>query len=358
MNGEGDEVKDLKALIRSVLIPAKDGLTLREFEGDYKEFIGKEIPFCKYGFSSLRAFLQSQHDVVRFVRDASGNERLKSVSDESTKHIEKLVASQKSSKKRRGRGGFHGYHARGGRGGGYGPRGGRGPLYPLPRGRQPLQPLLGLSTNLNVGPTINPLFGKPFQNRWHSGLRNSESSGPRPLTSLTLRHNVSQSQPPYGVGRRIVQSLDNIAENGRGDRHPMHYMAEHERSPSQPSNSSRSPSQTEREITEKQFNQTENGSFNQTHSGYGYNQHHCEQSSVDIDNGSQQSFYEASSSSRGRGRALRGRHHGRVSAGYQRQAEAEHGHAFDRAVTKESGVFFVCCILPINIIKHATFPLP
>ena len=207
MKGKDDQDKltKMKALIRSVLIPAPTGLTLHEFEHDYLEFIGEKIPYPEYGFSTLKALLESLHDVVQFFRDQYGNVKLKQVSDESTKHIEKLVAKQKKNPKK-----TRGYNPRG-RGGGFAPRrGGRGHFYSQPRGRQPV---FGISSNKDRGPcSSNSQFSESFQNRSPCGFRNLRASYPR-----VPRHSGPfvwhRNQPPHS--QNVKLQPPDIAENVR-----------------------------------------------------------------------------------------------------------------------------------------------
>ena len=342
---DSEKLKEEKRLIRAILIAAKDGLTLREFENDCLDIIGKKIPYAEYGFSTLKAFLQSLRDVVQFVRDGNGEEKLKYVSDATTKHIENLVAKQRpSAKKKKGRpkSGFSGYRARGGRGGGSVSRGGRGFYHPQPRGRQSL---LGIPY-MNMGPrTTNPPFTCSFMNKPPSGFRNTETSYPRPPRYTVPSVNQSQLHSVSGVYSRKITKSPEAAENERSDERPAHSRSINTRSQSHCLDSSRSPQTQSQTELEKQSNQTYRDNLYQTASGNCDNQHYSEQRRVDSDTDydqTQHNFSAASSSSGGRMRQLRGRCRGRVRAGYEKQHEAEYGGQFDGTRPRDSGTFFSC----------------
>lgn len=95
------EMENMKKMIRAVLMPEKNGLTVRSFMGAYKGLMGSYIPFKKYGFDSIEAFLGSMPDAVRVRKDhASGDYMISAVATQETAHISRMVSAQKSNKKK------------------------------------------------------------------------------------------------------------------------------------------------------------------------------------------------------------------------------------------------------------------
>lgn len=56
---------DAKKAIRSLLLAAKDGETLRSLEKAHLELLGYPIPFKKLGYSSVQSMLTQVPDVCR-----------------------------------------------------------------------------------------------------------------------------------------------------------------------------------------------------------------------------------------------------------------------------------------------------
>ena len=90
-------MEDLKLEIRSVLAPAKDGLTVRQFMSDFKELTGGILSYRRYGFESVESLLRDVPDVVR-IRDIGGDLILYAVLDEDSMHIGRMVRNQKSTR--------------------------------------------------------------------------------------------------------------------------------------------------------------------------------------------------------------------------------------------------------------------
>lgn len=81
---------------------AKGGCTPKQLQDDYLKIIGEPLPYWQFGFSSFMAFLESLPDVVRI----SGPRHacmLYGQANESTKHIARMVQSQRLQSKGRGR---------------------------------------------------------------------------------------------------------------------------------------------------------------------------------------------------------------------------------------------------------------
>ncbi|GFX41941.1 tudor domain-containing protein 5 [Trichonephila clavipes] len=91
---------NVKKEIRSVLISAKEGLTLREFLKEYRSLVGIRLPTRELGYSTDIDLLNSIPNVVRVQENRDGSVFLKGIADETTEHIQKLVLKQKCVKKK------------------------------------------------------------------------------------------------------------------------------------------------------------------------------------------------------------------------------------------------------------------
>ncbi|XP_042322324.1 tudor domain-containing protein 5 isoform X2 [Sceloporus undulatus] len=96
MSDQEQLMDSLKKQVRSLLMPAKEGLTPFQLEEDYKSLIGKWLPFRALGYHSLMELLKDMPDVVKICPKGNGNVLLKAIADECTKEIASLVAKQKS----------------------------------------------------------------------------------------------------------------------------------------------------------------------------------------------------------------------------------------------------------------------
>ncbi|GFR62434.1 tudor domain-containing protein 5 [Elysia marginata] len=86
--------EEAKKEIRSLLLSAPLGLTIIELKRDFAEFIGHPLPWKELGYSSAEDFVQDIPDTVKITWSNTGMV-LTGVANSSTKHIEKLVQSQK-----------------------------------------------------------------------------------------------------------------------------------------------------------------------------------------------------------------------------------------------------------------------
>eukprot|EP00095_Tigriopus_kingsejongensis_P000637 maker-scaffold275_size226830-snap-gene-1.31 protein:Tk00637 transcript:maker-scaffold275_size226830-snap-gene-1.31-mRNA-1 annotation:"tdrd7" len=213
------KLKEVKSLLRSLLISAKDGVELNYIIKEYKQMVGTEIPYRILGYASLEEFLEQITDTCRVARTARGFV-LYAISTADTYHITQMVARQKSIKRKpkplgrrpMQRGTWIPNHpmAYGGRGGGRGSYGGpkhNGGSYPNP-GR-----LSGLPQYhvLNGGGR-----GAPSQSRraGHRGIASGGGAGGRPLrpvngdsrarmtngdpdNTYSATHHDSGKAPPY-----------------------------------------------------------------------------------------------------------------------------------------------------------------
>ncbi|CAL1548146.1 unnamed protein product [Lymnaea stagnalis] len=135
---QGSEMEELKVEIRSLLLSTKGGISEADVSYDYKMVLGKEMPYRALGFNNVSSLLQAMPDVARKVRTPDGQIIYHAISDDSTRHIQRLVSNQKSSLKKkkpfghgkrgRGRGGF--YTGRGGVPGRGRAASGHAPSYP------------------------------------------------------------------------------------------------------------------------------------------------------------------------------------------------------------------------------------
>ncbi|XP_046357075.2 tudor domain-containing 6-like isoform X1 [Haliotis rufescens] len=94
------ELKQVKAMLRSVLLSCKEGVASQRFLVDYRDVTGEYLPYKKFGFNSVSEFIASIPDVVH-VRRQGGEEMYHAVADETTAHIQKLVSKQRSKKTKR-----------------------------------------------------------------------------------------------------------------------------------------------------------------------------------------------------------------------------------------------------------------
>ncbi|XP_074952998.1 tudor domain-containing protein 5 isoform X2 [Phalacrocorax aristotelis] len=91
----------LKKEVRSLLMPAKEGLTPDQLEQEYMAMIGKPLPLRDLGFRSTLELVADMPEVVRVCPYEKGTFVLKAIADETTKSIAKLVARQRRSARAR-----------------------------------------------------------------------------------------------------------------------------------------------------------------------------------------------------------------------------------------------------------------
>ena len=99
-----DNMSDLdrcKKYLRGVLLAHKGGVLRSQIVAKYQEITGEVVPYRRFNFNSLDAFLQSIPDVCS-VSVQNGDQMLyvKGVGTPETKHIEDLIQAQG---RRRGR---------------------------------------------------------------------------------------------------------------------------------------------------------------------------------------------------------------------------------------------------------------
>jgi len=116
------EMEELRKTIKSIVIPmsggACGGATFRNVERDFEELEGTPIPWAKYGFPNLRAFLTSSYfkDLFFIGHSKDGFEILNPRVDDKTAHIQQMVKEQMKPKKKgptRKPNSFGGFHMAG-----------------------------------------------------------------------------------------------------------------------------------------------------------------------------------------------------------------------------------------------------
>ncbi|XP_038660521.1 tudor domain-containing protein 7-like isoform X1 [Scyliorhinus canicula] len=95
--------KDLVAkMLRAVLQSSKDGVAFARLQGEYKQLTGEVIPHKQLGFPTLQNYLESIPSVVKFGVNKNGEVVCFATVNNEIAHIAKLVARQRSPKKRHG----------------------------------------------------------------------------------------------------------------------------------------------------------------------------------------------------------------------------------------------------------------
>ncbi|XP_067886384.1 tudor domain-containing protein 7-like [Heterodontus francisci] len=95
--------KDLVAkMLRAVLQSSKDGVAFTRLQGEYKQLTGEVIPHKQLGFPTLENYLKSIPSVVKFGVNKNGEAVCFATINNEIAHIAKLVARQRSPKKRHG----------------------------------------------------------------------------------------------------------------------------------------------------------------------------------------------------------------------------------------------------------------
>ena len=82
------KLKETKQLIRSQLLPEKNGLILKALEKEYANNVGGSIPFQAFGFYDCLSFLESISDTVQVHQLSDGvNVLCTAVTDNTVSHI-------------------------------------------------------------------------------------------------------------------------------------------------------------------------------------------------------------------------------------------------------------------------------
>uniref|UniRef100_UPI00398F4168 tudor domain-containing protein 7-like isoform X3 n=1 Tax=Pristiophorus japonicus TaxID=55135 RepID=UPI00398F4168 len=103
MSKMSEAEKDLVAkMLRAVLQSSKDGVAFTRLQGEYKQLTGEVIPHKQLGFPTLENYLKSIPSVVKFGVNKNGEAVCFATINNEIAHIAKLVARQRSPKKRHG----------------------------------------------------------------------------------------------------------------------------------------------------------------------------------------------------------------------------------------------------------------
>jgi len=94
--------KQAVTLIRSLLISSKGGVPIEKLNRDYREMIGKWIPWRDLGYTSLEEFLDQSPDMCRIAYTPTGI-MVRGVVTSADAHVASLVSRQSSKQKRSAR---------------------------------------------------------------------------------------------------------------------------------------------------------------------------------------------------------------------------------------------------------------
>ncbi|XP_077530095.1 uncharacterized protein LOC144142439 isoform X2 [Haemaphysalis longicornis] len=94
---ECEQLGDLKAVVRALLIVDKEPPTLLQFLRAYRESEGHEFPYQRFGFTNAVSFLRSMPDTVQLLQIGArdGDVRLLPTVTRDIQHVQKLVSGQK-----------------------------------------------------------------------------------------------------------------------------------------------------------------------------------------------------------------------------------------------------------------------
>lgn len=91
--------EELKKMIRSVLQSTKFGYTFNDLDQEFKNMVGENVPFRKFGFNSIEDLIKNIPDTAR-VDMFKGSWLILPVTNQDTFHIAKNLSGQKCSKKK------------------------------------------------------------------------------------------------------------------------------------------------------------------------------------------------------------------------------------------------------------------
>lgn len=86
-------------LIRSILIPEKDGLTAGEILREYRELEGEQVPFRSLGFTTLEDFLRASNAFI--ISHSANGMIVRAKPNEASGHVTRLVREQEGKKKKK-----------------------------------------------------------------------------------------------------------------------------------------------------------------------------------------------------------------------------------------------------------------
>nr|XP_049708018.1 uncharacterized protein LOC110372436 isoform X2 [Helicoverpa armigera] len=91
-----DELKELKSLLRSLVVSSRTQMDIRTLMRDYRNMVGSPMPLAKYGHTDPVAFLKEHFDDCFEMTGPSSNPVLTLIVPGSLKHIDQLIRRQKA----------------------------------------------------------------------------------------------------------------------------------------------------------------------------------------------------------------------------------------------------------------------
>ncbi|XP_063892741.1 uncharacterized protein LOC135117420 [Helicoverpa armigera] len=91
-----DELKELKSLLRSLVVSSRTQMDVRTLMRDYRNMVGSPMPLAKYGHTDPVAFLKEHFDDCFEMTGPSSNPVLTLIVPGSLKHIDQLIRRQKA----------------------------------------------------------------------------------------------------------------------------------------------------------------------------------------------------------------------------------------------------------------------
>ncbi|XP_068620200.1 tudor domain-containing protein 5 isoform X2 [Battus philenor] len=101
------EIKELKSVLRSLVVSSPTQMDVRSLVKDYREMMGSPLPLSKFGYRDPASFLRERCSDCFLFQGSLGNPELTLIVPETLKHIDKFVqkqrvtVSQKCKQKRR-----------------------------------------------------------------------------------------------------------------------------------------------------------------------------------------------------------------------------------------------------------------
>ncbi|CAH2042767.1 unnamed protein product, partial [Iphiclides podalirius] len=90
-----DEIKELKSVLRSLVVSSPTQVDVRTLMRDYRSMVGKPIPLAKYGYKDPVQFLKERFTDCFVFQGQALNPVLTLIVPDSLKHIDKFVQKQK-----------------------------------------------------------------------------------------------------------------------------------------------------------------------------------------------------------------------------------------------------------------------
>ena len=89
-----DKLKMFKIELRAVLMPMKNGASLKQLHQEYETRMLHGIPYQEFGCRNVVQLIEQLPDVA-YLDDSTGELRVYAVPDNSTAHIARMVSKQK-----------------------------------------------------------------------------------------------------------------------------------------------------------------------------------------------------------------------------------------------------------------------